>query len=271
MKKYKSETRFKFGKNWLNFLKDIDDNKINEAKLALIKKLNKDTLVSHTFLDIGSGSGLHSLCARRLGAKVVSFDYDQQSVECTKILKERYFKDDVSWTIFQGSVLDEKFMKDLGKYDVVYSWGVLHHTGNMWKALELAESCVNSKGTLFIALYNDQENVSDRWKIIKKTYNKYLFGKVFWTVYYFFRWVVLRFIKDLLTFKNPMDRHKNYSSNRGMSYWYDIVDWIGGYPFEVAKPEDIFYFFKSKGYHLLEIKTCGRFHGCNEYVFKRLD
>jgi 2-polyprenyl-6-hydroxyphenyl methylase/3-demethylubiquinone-9 3-methyltransferase len=101
-----------------------------------------------SFLDIGSGSGLFSLAARRLGAKVHSFDYDPQSVSCTKELKQRYFPNDSDWTIGQGSVLDVDYIKSLGKFDIVYSWGVLHHTGALWQALDNASLPVVDRGTL---------------------------------------------------------------------------------------------------------------------------
>jgi 2-polyprenyl-6-hydroxyphenyl methylase/3-demethylubiquinone-9 3-methyltransferase len=54
-----------------------------------------------------------------------------------------------------------------------------------------------------------------------------------------------------------------------MSPWRDVVDWVGGYPFEVARPEEIFEFFKSKGLVLGKFKTCGGGHGCNEFVFEK--
>ena len=58
-------------------------------------------------------------------------------------------------------------------------------------------------------------------------------------------------------------------SERGMSRWHDMVDWVGGYPFEVSKPEEVFYLFKSQGFSLIELKTCAGELGCNEYVFKK--
>lgn len=66
-----------------------------------------------------------------------------------------------------------------------------------------------------------------------------------------------------LPFKAWDDKKKN----RGMSVWHDLVDWVGGYPFEVAKPEEIFDFYRTKGFTLVRLKTCGGGLGCNEYVF----
>jgi 2-polyprenyl-3-methyl-5-hydroxy-6-metoxy-1,4-benzoquinol methylase len=162
--------RFEFGKNWTRFLRVLDDERIRQAERSLSEMLERDRLDGRRFLDIGSGSGLFSLAARRLGAEVRSFDYDPNSVACTKELKSRYFADDPQWQVERGSVLDAKFIERLGLFDVVYSWGVLHHTGAMWQALDHAQRPVAAGGRLFIALYNDTGSQSARWKRIKHTY-----------------------------------------------------------------------------------------------------
>src|SRR5262245_19550353 len=125
------QTRFEFGKNWTRFLESLSDIRIREAETSLREMLGVKSLHDKSFLDIGSGSGLFSLAARRLGARVHSFDYDRHSVACAAELKRRYFPNDSHWTIAQGSVLDDEYMLSLGQFDIVYSWGVLHHTGAM--------------------------------------------------------------------------------------------------------------------------------------------
>ena len=130
----KDGNRFAFGKNWARFLAEVDDNKICQAEQSLCRVLKVKDLKGKRFLDIGSGSGLFSLAARKLGATVHSFDYDPHSVACTNELKRRYFADDPRWNVEQGSVLDEKYVSGLDRFDVVYSWGVLHHTGQMYTA-----------------------------------------------------------------------------------------------------------------------------------------
>jgi 2-polyprenyl-3-methyl-5-hydroxy-6-metoxy-1,4-benzoquinol methylase len=163
--------RFEFGKNWTAFLNTFNDERLEFAKVSLANMLEVTDLRGRTFLDAGCGSGLFSLAARRLGASVFSFDYDPASVRCAAELKRVHQSEDVNWTVEEGSVLDEKYLSALGRFDVVYSWGVLHHTGSMWKALENVGNLVAPDGSLFVAIYNDEGARSNRWRTIKKLYN----------------------------------------------------------------------------------------------------
>jgi len=129
------DRRFRFGDNWLDFARTLSADQLTEAERSLRRLLQRDTLAGQSFLDIGSGSGLFSLTARKLGARVHSFDFDKDSVACTTQLRERYFTGDRDWTIEQGSILDDNYVRGLGTFDVVYAWGVLHHTGAMHDAL----------------------------------------------------------------------------------------------------------------------------------------
>jgi len=260
--------RFQFGANWEAFLDTLNDERIQEAEHSLKVMLDVDDLSGKRFLDIGSGSGLFSLAARRLGAMVHSFDYDPQSVACTRELRKRYYRNDDEWIVEEGSALDEKYLVSLGKFDVVYSWGVLHHTGNMKVALNNSMLPVSDQGILFIAIYNDQDISSRLWKMIKKTYcsswpGKILVGGVFFPLFTL-QSIAMGFIK----FKNPMGQFSNYKNKRGMSIYHDWVDWLGGYPFEVAKPEEIFNLYKNHGYILDKLVTTNRL-GCNQFVFHK--
>jgi len=264
-----SGERFAFGSNWLRFLSLLDEQRIRQAVDSLKSMLEVDDLNGKSFLDIGSGSGLFSLAAMRLGAKVFSFDYDPESVACTRELKNRYFESSHDWQIQTGSVLDKDYLAKLGKFDVVYSWGVLHHTGNMWLALENLVGNVARDGKLFIAIYNDQGRASKIWWHIKKAYLS-LPKSLRWLVMVpcFIRLWGPTTIRDLILLK-PFNTWITYKKERGMSPFRDVVDWVGGFPFEVSKPEQIFDFYKKREFHMLRMNTCAGGHGCNEFVFQR--
>jgi 2-polyprenyl-3-methyl-5-hydroxy-6-metoxy-1,4-benzoquinol methylase len=139
------------------------DGRIAEAEASLRRLLGRDRLDGLSFVDVGSGSGLFSLAARRLGARVHSLDYDPRSVACTAELRQRYHHGDPLWTVERGSALDAEYLQRLGRFDIVYSWGVLHHTGAMWQAIELVAALVSPGGTYCLALYNDQGGLSRFW------------------------------------------------------------------------------------------------------------
>jgi len=263
----KSGDRFAFGENWSSYLQNIDQNKIDNSKKSLKAMLGD--ISGKSFLDMGSGSGIHSLAARELGANVLSIDFDDKSVGCAIFLKDKFYPSDLNWQIKQGSVLDDQFINSLGQFDIVYSWGVLHHTGNMNKALENADKLLKSGGILFISIYNDQGFWSKYWTFVKKTYNKNILAKYFWICFYIPFFTLKGLAKDIATFKNPFRRYEEYKKLRGMSIFFDIIDWIGGYPFECAKPETIFYFYKNLGYNLVRLKTCAGGLGCNEFVLEK--
>ena len=262
--------RFEFGKNWTAFLSVLDEGRIRIAEQSLQTLLQEETLTGQSFLDIGSGSGLFSLCARRLGARVHSLDYDPQSVACTRELKRRYFADDPAWTVEAGSVLDADYIGRLGAFDVVYSWGVLHHTGNMRTALAaVAERVRSPGGKLAIAIYNDQGAWSRRWLRIKKLYCANALGRALVTALGCTYFAAQGFKEDLLQGLNPFRRYAEYRANRGMSIYHDWIDWLGGLPFEVAKPEVIFDFYMARGFRLAKLTTCGGSLGNNEFLFVR--
>ncbi|MBI1388566.1 MAG: methyltransferase domain-containing protein [bacterium] len=267
--KKSAEVRFAFGSNWTEFLRKLNDERIQEAEKSIQDKLKLESLAGLIFVDAGSGSGLFSLAAKRLGAAVHSFDYDIQSVECTRELKRRFFADDEQWIIQQGSVLDSDFLASLPRADVVYSWGVLHHTGAMWQALENVTALVKDDGFLFISIYNDQGLESRFWTWIKKRYNqspffiRWAFLGIAWIRYWF-----PALIHDLRRGRLFPSWYE-YTKERGMSPWHDLVDWVGGYPFEVAMPHEIVNFYIERGFNLIHLHTLCGGSGCNEYVFKK--
>ena len=263
--------RFAFGENWRRFLLLLDETRIANAEDSLRRMLDVSDLRGKTFVDVGCGSGLFSLAARRLHARVYSFDYDPESTACAKELRARYFPNDAEWTIEEGSVLDGEYLTRLSRFDIVYSWGVLHHTGAMWQALANVAGLVAPAGKLFIAIYNDQGSISRRWLAVKRTYNRLPRGLRFLlTVPVLVHLYWRRTLKDLFRLR-PFETWRNVGKERGMSAWRDVIDWVGGYPFEVAKPEAILDFYVNRGFVLKRLTTCGGSLGCNEFVFLRTE
>lgn len=270
----KPADRFAFGENWRAFLDSMDDDRIEQAIKSLRRSLQVDDLKGQRFLDMGSGSGLFSLAANHLGADVVSVDFDPQSVACTQSLKDSYGNNSRSWDIHQGSVLDADMAEQLGVFDVVYSWGVLHHTGDMDRAMDLVSRRTSLSGLLFIAIYNDQGMASRRWLRIKQMYHRLPAGlRPFWVgsvaAVYEIKFAVAR----LASFRNPLPfaEWRSKKKDRGMSVWHDWVDWIGGLPFQVATPDQLINPLCKRGFCLQHIKTVGNGWGCNEYVFRRIN
>jgi len=254
--------RFEFGKNWRDYCGHLQQKDYLTAKESL-RKLTPN-LQGKTFLDVGCGSGLFSIAASALGAKkVLGFDYDENSVATSRKMLEIVAqwdrdikKDKIEFKV--ESILNENI--GLGLYDVVYSWGVLHHTGNMYMAFDRIKNLVAENGTLVLAIYN-KHFTSPVWKLIKRTYVKspglikkimvlpILVLKFFWVL------IVLR--------QNPFKR------DRGMHFYTDIVDWVGGYPYEYASVSEVVDFFESRGFKLIKLTKTRGFTGCNEFVFEK--
>ncbi len=256
--------RFEFGKNWQAFLQSVDERRISLAKDSLEEMLRTD-LKEKSFLDVGCGSGLFSLAARRLGAEVTSFDFDPHSVACTQELRKRFSAEE-QWHIAEGSALDEAYLEALGEFDVVYSWGVLHHTGRMWQALDNIHRRVAKDGLLYISLYNDEGLASQLWTKVKRFYCSSPVGRAIVTGVFVPLFAVKAAIQCVVRMRNVFADYAQTA--RGMSMFRDWIDWLGGYPFEVAKPEEVLAFMRVRGFELENLRTTNRM-GCNEYVFHR--
>lgn len=244
-----AEPRFGFGENWRKFNASLSESQRRTARESLAKRLGDIRGLS--FLDIGAGSGVFSEAASELGANVRAFDFDPSRPE-----------------IERGDVLDREFIASLGQFDIVYAWGVLHHTGDMWQALANACDAVAPGGTLFISIYNDQGRRSVKWRKIKRLYNRLprALRPLFMVMVFapgelgsliFGRLRGLRYVW-------PWREH----GARGMKKWHDMVDWIGGYPFEVAKPEEVFDFCRRREFTLEYLTTHQGGGACNDFVFR---
>lgn len=268
-----SSPRFDFGANWQRFLSTVDHRRIAEAENSLRGFLGVDDLRGRSFADIGCGSGLFSLAAHRLGAaRVVSLDYDEGSIAATADLRQRFAPHAADWVVERGDVLDPASFGRFGRFDIVYSWGVLHHTGDLWRALGNVVELVADGGQLFVAVYNDQGITSRIWRVVKRTYNALPIALRPMFVATVMSPRELRSAVAETLAGRPLGYVRSwteYRRNRGMSRWHDLVDWVGGLPFEVAKPEDVFDFCRLRGFELQRLATCAGGLGCNQFVFGR--
>ena len=225
---------FSFGENWKDFIKYISEEQIDAATNDIIGWLGQENIKNKKVIDIGSGSGINSLVFFKLGAeKVLSFDFDLHSVEATSSLWGIAGKPP-NWSVFHGSILDTELIHQLGKFDIVYSWGVLHHTGDMWNAIENAASLVNEGGYFWITIYAKGPNYEKHLNL-KRRYNaaspfkKRMMELIFIVKNMGYRALYLK--------KNPLKW--NQKRIRGMDTYHDIVDWLGGLPYEVASENEI--------------------------------
>lgn len=257
-------THFQFGENWAEYSDLIDERRIGVA-IDSVRALAGD-LKGKTFLDIGSGSGLFSLAALRLGAsEVLAIDLDETSVATTRKLLGK--KDKTRWSAEKVSVFD---LPDQVKrrFDVVYSWGVLHHTGDMWRAVDAASKMVADKGLLVIALY-ERTPLCRAWTIEKRIYRKLpsLVQQVI-RGSYMTAWGAGMLVKGY----NPWRRLRE-GQERGMDVARDAHDWLGGYPYESTQPGEVGAFLNDRGFtrrKLVQwpVRLGGLFgSGCSEYVF----
>lgn len=263
-----AELRYGFGKNWDEFVsRRLSDKIIEESMDHMRRFLRRDSLEGKTVLDIGCGSGIHSLAALRLGAeRVVSFDYDDDSVMTTKKVRD-WSGEKRDWQIMQGSVLDAHWMRSLPKADLVYSWGVLHHTGSMWNAVRNAALPLKEDGEFYIALYSSDiylDPTPEFWIRLKRAYNQAnpVTRKLMELKYVY--WILIR--PEIAAGRDPLGLMQNYGK-RGMTAWTDAKDWLGGYPMEFAGyAETRDFCAKELGLDLMNVLTG---EGCTEYLFAR--
>lgn len=261
---------FEFGKNWETFLESLTEERFTNAQRSLSGFLMLDDLAGRSFLDIGCGSGLFSWCAHRLGAgRIESFDVDAMSVRCCEHLRTQA-GEPTDWHVRRASILDDEIVEQLGEFDVVYAWGSLHHTGNMWRAIGNAASRVAPGGYFYLAIYNDKKTgvmTSRNWLRVKKIYNRASpSGKraIIWI------YGACLLLTKVLAFENPFHYLREYRDRRGMSWTADIVDWIGGYPYEYTSVQALFDFHRRNhpDFYLANLKTAKGI-GCHELLFRR--
>lgn len=264
-----AELRFGFGRNWKDYIeKRLSDERVETSRKHMLDFLGMADLKGKSFLDIGCGSGLHSLAALRSGAeRIVGFDYDKNSVLATQYCQQ-YAGGPKNWTVTQGSVLDETFVETLPQADIVYSWGVLHHTGDVWRAIRNAAGRVPPNGLFYIALYaadvQKPPYTAQFWLDIKQQYLKASWlGKrrlEWWYIWTFYLGKNIRRLPEFIK------RVRDYRKNRGMDIMADLRDWLGGWPMEFVYDADAVKFCEQLGLRLERIKTG---EANSEFLFRR--
>jgi len=260
------QTRYEFGKNWTRFVKENANRERTEiAKKHLLAFIKRDDLKGLDFLDIGCGSGIHSLGAYEAGTgKLHSFDYDADSVHATNLIRGQAGQPG-NWTVERGDILSDEYVASLGKWNFVYSWGVLHHTGDVWRAIDNAAKTVADGGLFYIALYSeDVQTDPDFWLRIKQEYNKASPARrrrmEWWYV-----WVYVM-KRNPLRLPYVFWRIARHQLTRGMSFFADIRDWLGGWPMQFTRDAEVIKFLEDRGFVQTNIKTG---EACTEFLFSK--
>lgn len=269
------ETHFAFGQNWAAYAEKVTDAEIAEAERGLTRLLGTDRLDGQRFLDIGCGSGLHALAALRLGAReVVAVDLDPDSVATTRALLERHAPQGPAFHVAEVSVFD-LHPDAMGTFDIVYSWGVLHHTGDMERAVRCAAAMVGTGGRFVFALYRRiWMDVFWRWE---KRWYAHASPQAQRRARAIF--VVLYRLGIAATGRSFTRYVNDYRSNRGMDFYHDVHDWMGGWPYESILPAEVDRQMSALGFVAERVQTrqgrwwgrdTGLFgSGCDEYVYAR--
>ena len=252
---------FDFGKNWREFSdKALDDCRFASAFASLEELMPAGRLKGATFLDIGCGSGIFAIAASIAGArKVIGIDVSKTSIE-TSISNMQKFAPQSDITFYHKSIFDAD-VAQMGRFDIVYSWGALHHTGDMRRAIDIACDLAGPGSLLVLAIYNKHWSCG-MWKRIKWFYNHvpgFIQQVMVWGFYF-----VIATAKLVVTRRNPFRRKR-----RGMSFYYDVVDWLGGYPYEYATKEEVTNYVKNKGFECIKFVAPAVPTGCNEFVFEK--
>ncbi len=255
------KTHFAFGRNWSSYAELIDESKIEAAKTGLTRLVPGDEIAGRSFLDIGCGSGLHALAAARLGANaILACDLDPESVRTAREVLTRH-AGKAKWAVKEVSVFDLE-SPETGKFDIVYSWGVLHHTGDMDSAIRATANRVAPGGLFAIALYR-RTWLDGFWRREKRWYANASPWQQNWARLLFDG--MFRAVK-MLTGKNP-------AADRGMDYWHDVHDWLGGYPYESILAPEVEELMQSLAFSKVRVIARGRDigifgSGCDEYVYR---
>lgn len=252
---------FSFGRNWKSFSRFASESAIQRAEDDVRLWLGPHGVAGKSVIDVGCGSGIHSLVLHRMGAaSLVSIDADLGSVQSTNRFHDRA-GNPPNWRVLGGSILDRGLLRSLGRFDVVYSWGVLHHTGQMWTAIENASALAAPNGRMWISIYAKGPNYANQLRVKRKFNNaSWLYKKAYVAYYLLARWRAERRaghrLKDWFWYE------------RGMNAYHDAVDWFGGLPYEVASVDEVKDFLESRGWNLERLREVPEGQ-CHVFLFQR--
>jgi 2-polyprenyl-3-methyl-5-hydroxy-6-metoxy-1,4-benzoquinol methylase len=259
------DNHYEFGNNWRGFISSVDCKQIDAAAENLAWLVGD--LRGKTFLDIGSGSGLHSLAALNLGAaSVTAIDYDPMSVHASTQLLTTFAKDK-DWNVSVGDILAADLPDKI--FEVVYSWGVLHHTGKIWQAIDNAQMFCQPGGLFALALYV-KTPFCKFWKQEKQFYTRHKMCRAVMDAIF----ICLLLLRTVLSGTNPFRYIREYNLRRGMNFFTDVRDWLGGYPYESVSAEDLEGFLRERGFFLVRKRNTEPGIGvfgtaCGEWVFRK--
>ncbi|BFU93734.1 MAG: SAM-dependent methyltransferase [Nitrospira sp.] len=270
------ESHFRFGENWRAYAEKVDEAAIEEAVHGL-RRLAGSEMSGKRILDIGCGSGLHALAALRLGAvEIQGIDLDPNSVAAAQAVLTRYASQR-PWKMEQKSIF-EMNPAQCGTFDMVYSWGVLHHTGDMFRAIHTAAELVSLGGLFVFALYR-KTLLCPFWKWEKRWYARASSRRQRLAQ----RLYTAMFRLGLRATGHKFDSYVDkYKTKRGMDFYHDVHDWLGGWPYESISPEEVELVMRGLGFEQVRSfitrgrRFGGRYlglfgSGCDEYVYRKVE
>jgi 2-polyprenyl-3-methyl-5-hydroxy-6-metoxy-1,4-benzoquinol methylase len=263
-------THFSFGQNWASYAALIDSERLAEAERGLVRLLGSEGLKGRTFLDIGCGSGLHAAAAARLGAtRILALDIDPASVVTARAVLRRHASEAAA-EVRELSVFDLD-PSEIAPFDIVYSWGVLHHTGAMGEAVRTAARLVAPDGRFAFALYR-KTRMCGFWRREKRWY-----AAASPRAQQAARTVYITLLRAGLAVqgRNFKTYVANYKSGRGMDFHHDVHDWMGGFPYESIAAAEVDTLMRGLSFEQVRSFTrplsLGLFgSGCDEYVYRRV-
>lgn len=132
-------------------------NKKIILKILSAAKITEKEIKGKRILDAGCGTGEKSVFLAKAGAKeVVSLDFSKTQLKEAKL---RASKEGLKNIIFVEKNILEDNLEELGKFDLIISLGVLHHTENPKLGFSQIVGQLNNNGIVIIGLYHKYSRI----------------------------------------------------------------------------------------------------------------